>query len=160
MKPTAKLHESGQSLWLDNISRDMLDSGQLRRYIDEYSVTGLTSNPSIFERAIASGSYDDEIRRRAAGETPEELFFELRRLEGSAVERHERSAIAGSRMQPRRDLQRPAPRLRRHQHWRPSASQRLEHRARTAGGIRRAKQRERHGGDRIAPRGVLRREHR
>jgi transaldolase len=49
MKPTAKLHESGQSLWLDNISREMLDSGQLQRYIDEYSVTGLTSNPSIFD---------------------------------------------------------------------------------------------------------------
>jgi transaldolase len=57
MKPTAKLHESGQSLWLDNISREMLDSGQLQRYIDEYSVTGLTSNPSIFDKAIASGAY-------------------------------------------------------------------------------------------------------
>jgi transaldolase len=77
MKPTAKLHESGQSLWLDNISREMLDSGQLQRYIDEYSVTGLTSNPSIFDKAIASGAYDDEIRRKAAAEDPEELFFEL-----------------------------------------------------------------------------------
>jgi len=77
MKPTAKLHESGQSLWLDNISREMLDSGQLQRYIDEYSVTGLTSNPSIFDKAIASGAYDDEIRRKAAAENPEELFFEL-----------------------------------------------------------------------------------
>src|SRR3954449_3002593 len=77
MKPTARLHEAGQSLWLDNINRKMLDSGQLRRYIDEYSVTGLTSNPSIFDKAIASGAYDDEIRRRAAGEDPEELFFEL-----------------------------------------------------------------------------------
>jgi transaldolase len=76
MKPTAKLHESGQSLWVDNISREMLDSGQLRRYIDEYSVTGLTSNPSIFARAIASGAYDDEIRRKAA-EAPEAMFFEL-----------------------------------------------------------------------------------
>ena len=76
MKPTAKLHESGQSLWLDNISREMLDSGQLRRYIDEYSVSGLTSNPSIFDKAIASGAYDDEIRSKA-GEDPEELFFEL-----------------------------------------------------------------------------------
>ena len=55
MKPTAKLHEAGQSLWLDNITREMLDSGPLRRYIDEYSVTGLTSNPSIFDKAIASG---------------------------------------------------------------------------------------------------------
>jgi transaldolase len=76
MKPTAKLHESGQSLWLDNISREMLDSGQLQRYIDEYSVSGLTSNPSIFDKAIASGAYDGEIRRKAA-EDPEELFFEL-----------------------------------------------------------------------------------
>src|SRR3954462_10976989 len=77
MKPTAKLHESGQSLWLDNISREMLDSGQLQRYIDEYSVTGLTSNPSIFDKAVASGAYDDEVRRKAAAENPEELFFEL-----------------------------------------------------------------------------------
>src|SRR4051794_7427975 len=76
MKPTAKLHESGQSLWLDNISREMLDSGELQRYIDEYSVTGLTSNPSIFDKAIGSGAYDGEIRRKAA-EDPEELFFEL-----------------------------------------------------------------------------------
>jgi transaldolase len=77
MNPTAKLHQSGQSLWLDNINREMLDSGQLRRYIDEYSVTGLTSNPSIFDTAIASGAYDDEIRRRAPGTDPEEMFFEL-----------------------------------------------------------------------------------
>ena len=77
MKPTAKLHASGQSLWLDNISREMLDSGQLRRYIDEYSVTGLTSNPSIFDKAIASGAYDDEIRRKAQARDPESLFFEL-----------------------------------------------------------------------------------
>jgi transaldolase len=76
MKPTAKLHESGQSLWLDNISREILDSGELQRYIDEYSVSGLTSNPSIFDKAIASGAYDAEIRRKA-GEDPEELFFEL-----------------------------------------------------------------------------------
>src|SRR3954464_4116391 len=76
MKPTAKLHESGQSLWLDNISREILDSGQLQRYIDEYSVSGLTSNPSIFDKAIASGAYDAEIRRKAA-EDREELFFEL-----------------------------------------------------------------------------------
>src|SRR3954463_1277375 len=56
MKPTAKLHQAGQSLWLDNISREMLDSGQLQRYIDEYAVSGLTSNPSIFDKAIASGA--------------------------------------------------------------------------------------------------------
>jgi transaldolase len=77
MKPTAKLHASGQSIWLDNISRQMLDSGQLRRYIDEYAVTGLTSNPSIFEKAIASGAYDEEIRLRATTADPEALFFEL-----------------------------------------------------------------------------------
>src|SRR3954452_19953534 len=76
MKPTAKLHASGQSLWLDNISREMLDSGQLQRYIDEYSGSGLTSNPSIFDKAIASGAYDGEIRRKS-GEDREEVFFEL-----------------------------------------------------------------------------------
>lgn len=76
MRPTEKLHASGQSLWLDNISREMLDSGQLQRYIVEYSVSGLTSNPSIFDKAIASGAYDGEIRRKAA-EDPEELFLEL-----------------------------------------------------------------------------------
>ncbi|HEU4927331.1 MAG TPA: transaldolase [Vicinamibacterales bacterium] len=76
MKPTAKLHESGQSIWLDNISRELLDSGQLRRYIEKYSVSGLTSNPSIFEKAIASGAYDGEISRKA-GRDPEDLFFEL-----------------------------------------------------------------------------------
>jgi hypothetical protein len=76
MEPTAKLHESGQSLWLDNISREMLDSGQLQRYIDEYSVSGLTSNPSIFDKAIASGAYSGgpggdrgvDLRRRRPGE--------------------------------------------------------------------------------------------
>jgi transaldolase len=77
MKPTARLHEAGQSLWLDNISREMLDSGQLRRYIDEYSVTGLTSNPSIFNKAIASGAYDHDIRRRTPAKDPQGLFFEL-----------------------------------------------------------------------------------
>ena len=76
MKATAKLHELGQSLWLDNITREMLDSGQLQRYIDEYSVTGLTSNPSIFDKAIGSGAYDDAIHRKAADD-PEGLFFEL-----------------------------------------------------------------------------------
>jgi transaldolase len=76
MKPTAKLHEAGQSLWLDNITREILDSRQLQRYIDEYSVSGLTSNPSIFDKAIASGAYDGEIRRKAADD-PEELFFAL-----------------------------------------------------------------------------------
>ena len=78
MKATAKLHELGQSLWLDNITRAMLDSGQLQRYIDEFSVTGLTSNPSIFDKSIASGAYDDEIQHKAADAADAEmLFFEL-----------------------------------------------------------------------------------
>ena len=62
MKATQQLHDLGQSLWLDNITRDMLDSGTLKRYIDELSVTGLTSNPTIFDHAMTHGnSYDDEI---------------------------------------------------------------------------------------------------
>ena len=78
MKATAKLHDLGQSLWLDNITRAMLDSGQLQRYIDEFSITGLTSNPSIFDKAIASGAYDDEIQHKAAEAADAEmLFFEL-----------------------------------------------------------------------------------
>jgi len=78
MKATGKLHELGQSIWLDNITREMLDSGQLQTYIDDYSVTGLTSNPSIFDKAIASGGYDDAIREKAAsGADREALFFEL-----------------------------------------------------------------------------------
>src|SRR3954469_23777431 len=77
MKPTARLHDAGQRFWLDNSSRGMPDSGQLRRYIDEYSVTGLTSNPSIFEKAIASGAYDEDIGRRTPGKDPQALFFEL-----------------------------------------------------------------------------------
>ena len=52
MKPTARLKELGQSLWLDNITRDLLTSGTLRRYLDEFSVTGLTSNPTIYRRAV------------------------------------------------------------------------------------------------------------
>src|ERR1044071_6284977 len=79
MKATEQLHALGQSLWLDNITRDLLTSGTLQRYIDELSVTGLTSNPSIFDHAIAhSKSYDAEIMRLAkAGKLQEELFFEL-----------------------------------------------------------------------------------
>jgi transaldolase len=77
MKATAKLHELGQSIWLDNITREMLDSGRLERYIDQYSVTGLTSNPSIFDKAIASGAYDDAIRGKASDGDREALFFEL-----------------------------------------------------------------------------------
>jgi transaldolase len=78
MKATAQLQELGQSLWLDNITREMLDSGQLQRYIDEFSISGLTSNPSIFDKAIKSGAYDEEIRRKAAAAGEREtLFFEL-----------------------------------------------------------------------------------
>src|SRR5262245_61850793 len=79
MKATQLLHNLGQSLWLDNITRDLLNSGALTRYIDELSVTGLTSNPTIFDHAIKnSGAYDDAIRRRlAAGLAGEELFFDL-----------------------------------------------------------------------------------
>jgi transaldolase len=79
MKATQELHNLGQSLWLDNITRDLLDNGTLKRYIDEFSVTGLTSNPTIFEHAISkSRSYDTEIGRLASkGLSGEELFFEL-----------------------------------------------------------------------------------
>jgi transaldolase len=78
MKATAALQAMGQSLWLDNITREMLDSGQLQRYIDEYSVTGLTSNPAIFDKAIASGAYDEAIRQKAgSGVSREDLFFDL-----------------------------------------------------------------------------------
>ncbi len=78
MKATAKLQQLGQSLWLDNITREMLESGQLQRYIDEFSITGLTSNPSIFNKAIASGAYDNEIQLKAdEGVDRETLFFEL-----------------------------------------------------------------------------------
>ncbi len=78
MKPTERLHRLGQSLWLDNISRGLLDDGSLARTIRELSVTGLTSNPTIFEHAIRGGHYDAAIRRKAAaGLQPEPLFFEL-----------------------------------------------------------------------------------
>ena len=79
MRATGKLHDLGQSLWLDNITRDLLDSGALRRYIDEFSVTGLTSNPTIFDHAIKnSDSYDEAIRRKtSAGSSGEDVFFDL-----------------------------------------------------------------------------------
>jgi transaldolase len=78
VKATEGLHELGQSLWLDNITRELLDSGQLQTYIDDYSVTGLTSNPSIFDKAIGSGGYDDAIHEKASrGLDREALFFEL-----------------------------------------------------------------------------------
>ena len=78
MKATEILHDRGQSLWLDNITRSMLDDGAIQRYIDSYSVTGLTSNPSIFDKAIGSGDYDDAIRVKSGqGLSHEDLFFEL-----------------------------------------------------------------------------------
>jgi transaldolase len=79
MNPTRKLHEAGQSLWLDNITRELLDSGQLQRHIDELSVTGLTSNPTIFDQAIEhSDAYDADIEAAVArGEDPETIFFGL-----------------------------------------------------------------------------------
>ena len=87
MKATAKLHELGQSLWLDNITRKMLGDGTLEGYIEELSVTGLTSNPTIFDKAISGGdSYDEQIAEldssAGLGEGPganadEDVFFEL-----------------------------------------------------------------------------------
>ena len=79
MKATQLLHDEGQSLWLDNITRDLLDSGTLKQYIDELSITGLTSNPTIFDHAIKnSATYDSAITKKMRqGVTAEALFFEL-----------------------------------------------------------------------------------
>ena len=79
IRATQKLHEMGQSLWLDNITRGLLTSGTLHRYIQEFSVTGLTSNPTIFDHAIKnSHDYDDAIRQKLKeGKSGEALFFEL-----------------------------------------------------------------------------------
>lgn len=79
MNATERLHHLGQSLWLDNITRDLLINGTLRRYIDEFSVTGLTSNPTIFHNAVKdSSAYDDAIGTLAAqGRSAEDLFFDL-----------------------------------------------------------------------------------
>src|SRR5271165_4824224 len=79
MKATQQLHDLGQSIWLDNITRDLLTSGTLKRYIDELSVTGLTSNPTIFDHAIKnSTSYDASIREKLKeSKSGESLFFEL-----------------------------------------------------------------------------------
>ena len=98
MTATEKLHELGQSIWLDNITREMLDTGRLQTYIDHYAVTGLTSNPSIFDKAIAAGGYDDAIRDKASrGLDREALFFELaiedlRRAADAFLPVHERTA--------------------------------------------------------------------
>jgi len=79
MISTKKLHDLGQSLWLDNITRELLSSGTLKRYIDDLSVTGLTSNPTIFDNAIKSSAmYDEDISRAAAtAKSGEDLFFPL-----------------------------------------------------------------------------------
>ncbi len=79
MKTTQRLHDLGQSIWLDNITRSLLDSGTLKRYIDELSVTGLTSNPTIFDHAIKnSTAYDAAVREKLAqNKSGEALFFEL-----------------------------------------------------------------------------------
>src|SRR5207247_5093993 len=79
MKATQQLHDAGQSLWLDNITRRLLTSGTLRQYIAELSITGLTSNPTIFDHAMKnSQDYDDAIRQKIAeGKSGEALFYEL-----------------------------------------------------------------------------------
>src|ERR1700729_2710720 len=79
MQATTKLHDLGQSIWLDNITRELLDTRTLDRYIDEFSVTGLTSNPTIFDHAIGhSTSYDADIAfEAAAGKSGNDVFFEL-----------------------------------------------------------------------------------
>jgi transaldolase len=79
MSMTKNLHDLGQSLWLDNITREILDGGTLRRYIEQFSVTGLTSNPTIFDEAIGkTAAYDKGIRQKAAaGLSGEDLFVEL-----------------------------------------------------------------------------------
>ena len=99
MNPTRQLHDLGQSLWLDNITRDLLSSGTLARYIDDYSVTGLTSNPTIFHGAIkGSTAYDASIREKLAqGKSGESLFFDvaiedLRRAADLFKPVHERTA--------------------------------------------------------------------
>jgi transaldolase len=79
MSATRKLHDLGQSLWVDNITREMVANGTLKRYIDDLSVTGLTSNPTIFDHAIKnSAAYDADIRGKLSeGKSGEQLFFEL-----------------------------------------------------------------------------------
>jgi transaldolase len=99
MKATQQLHDLGQSLWLDNITRQMLDSGTLKQYIDELSITGLTSNPTIFDHAMTHGNYyDDEIAQlMSKGLSVEDAFFEmaiedLRRAADLFADVHERTA--------------------------------------------------------------------
>jgi transaldolase len=79
LKPTQQLHDLGQSLWVDNITRSMLDEGTLEGYINDYAVTGLTSNPTIFEKAITDGhDYDEQVAELdAQGVSAEDAFFEI-----------------------------------------------------------------------------------
>ena len=105
MKPTQELHDLGQSLWVDNITRTMLDDGTLGGYIDELAVTGLTSNPTIFDKAIGAGSaYDEQIAELAErGLEGEALFFELaltdlRRAAALFAEIHERTSGVDGRV--------------------------------------------------------------
>ena len=79
MRATRRLHDLGQSLWLDNITRELLNSGTLQHYIEVFSVTGFTSNPTIFDHAIKnSTTYDEDIAKAASlAASLEELFFEL-----------------------------------------------------------------------------------
>jgi transaldolase len=102
MKATQELHDLGQSLWVDNITRTMLDDGTLASYIADYSVTGLTSNPTIFDKAIGGGSaYDEQVAELTEqGLEGEALFFELaltdlRRAAGLFKEVHDRTTIDG-----------------------------------------------------------------
>jgi transaldolase len=102
MKATQELHDLGQSLWVDNITRTMLDDGTLARYIEEFSVTGLTSNPTIFDKAIGGGNaYDEQVAElREQGLEGEALFFELaltdlRRAAALFGDVHERTTIDG-----------------------------------------------------------------
>ena len=79
MTPIQQLRDLGQSLWLDNITRELLDDGTLSRYIQDYAISGLTSNPTIFEKAISGGdAYDADIRTKAlSGKSGESIFIEL-----------------------------------------------------------------------------------
>jgi len=100
MKVTQQLHDLGQRIWLDNITRELLISGTLQRYISEYSVTGLTSNPTIFHLALKnSGIYDDAIQTKSlAGKAAEEIFIELALediTQAAELFRHIHSATAG-----------------------------------------------------------------
>src|SRR5437867_11978993 len=103
MNATGTLHDRGQSLWLDNITRDLLETGTLARYINELSVTGLTSNPTIFDHAIKNSSrYDAAIRSKVKeGKSGEDLFFELALEDLTRSEERRVGKECGSRVAPR-----------------------------------------------------------